>query len=643
METEAVNAAAVFSIIEESFMSAHDAPPLIPREVLFGNPEKTSPQIAPDGTRLAYLAPDEGVLNVWVRTVGSTDDHVVTRDRKRGIRMYFWAFDSQQLLYIQDTDGDENWHVWSVNFTTGIIRDLTPFQGVRAELIAVDHRFPNYILVGLNLRDARVHDVYRIDLTTGAIVLEAENPGDVVRWLADSNFNVHGAYAAQPDGGFVLRVRGSILEPFRPLVTWSAEEEGQPYGFTRERDAIYIGSTIGTNTQELRRIDIETGTETTLASNPDVDLSGVIAHPTKEHIQAAGFNADRLRWTILDPDIQPDFDVLTAFRDGEVHLVSRDLADETWVVLYTLDNAPAAYYVYERATKKLDFLFTTRPALEEYTLAPMLPITITARDGLTLHCYLTLPPNAETPKPAAPLPLVLDVHGGPWARDTWGYNSESQWLANRGYATLQVNFRGSTGFGKTFLHAGDREWGAKMHDDLLDAVAWAVREGFADPQRVAIYGGSYGGYAALVGASFTPEVFACAIDVVGPSSLRTLIASIPPYWEPLKKLFTLRVGDPDTEPDFLDSRSPLYKADQITCPLLIAQGANDPRVKQAESEQIVAVLRDQGKEVEYLLFPDEGHGFARPENRLTFYAAAEKFLARYLGGRIEDTEDKSER
>jgi dipeptidyl aminopeptidase/acylaminoacyl peptidase len=608
-----------------------DLPSLIPREDLFGNPEKASPNISPDGSQLAYLAPDEGVLNVWLRTIGQEDDRAVTRDRNRGIRSYFWAYDKKHLLYVQDIGGDENWHVWSANPETGVIRDLTPFQGAQAQVIAVEPSFPNEILVGLNVRDARVHDVYRIDLTTGAVTMEVENPGDIVGWVADSRFKVRAAHAAMPDGGFQLRVLDATSGEWRPLITWGPDEEGQPYAFTPDGNSLYIGNSIGSNTQELRTVDLATGEEKTIASNPEVDLSEALVHPTAHNIQAVGFNKHRLEWTVLDPAIQPDFDLLRTACPGEFFVVSRDLADRTWIVLTVQDNAPAAYHTYARETGGLELLFVTRPALQNATLAEMRPVDIPARDGLTLPSYLTLPPGLEHKN----LPLVLNVHGGPWARDTWGYDPEAQWIANRGYASLQVNYRGSTGFGKKFLHAADREWAGKMHDDLLDAVQWAVDQGYADPKKIAIFGGSYGGYAALVGAAFTPDVFCCSVDIVGPSSLITLINSIPPYWEPLKKLFTVRVGDPETDREFLESRSPLFKADQIECPLLIAQGANDPRVKQAESEQIVKALRDRGKEVEYILFEDEGHGFAKPENRLRFYGAAEKFLAAHLGGRAE--------
>lgn len=610
--------------------------PLIPREVLFGNPERTSATVSPDGKRLAYLAPSDGVLNVWVRTLGEQDDRVVTRDRKRGIRQYTWAFNNRHLLYLQDCDGDENWHVWSVDLDGGAIRDLTPFDGARAEILALDARHPDQMLVGLNVRDARYHDVYRVDLNTGGAQLEIVNPGDVVGWLADARFEVRGAYRALPDGGFQLSVRdpGSSPDPaaWRPLVTWGPDEVGHPYAFTEDGGAVYIASSIGSDTAELRLVRTDTGSETTLASDTQVDLGDVLMHPVEHRVQAAGFNLDRLEWRALDDAIAPDLAWLQSPGKGELHVEARSLDDTVWVVLYVQDQAPAAYYLYRRPEKILDYLFTTRPALAQYPLAEMRPVQIQARDGLMLHGYLTLPPGAE----ARNLPMVLNVHGGPWSRDTWGYDAEAQWLANRGYACLQVNYRGSTGYGKKFLHAGDKEWGGKMHDDLIDAVKWAVDQSIADPARVGIFGGSYGGYAALAGAAFTPDVFACAVDVVGPSNILTLIASIPPYWEPLRRLFNVRVGDPDTEREFLMERSPLFSADRIQCPLLIAQGANDPRVKRTESEQIVAALRERGKAVEYMLFEDEGHGFARPENRLRFYAAAEKFLARWLGGRVEE-------
>jgi dipeptidyl aminopeptidase/acylaminoacyl peptidase len=316
-------------------------------------------------------------------------------------------------------------------------------------------------------------------------------------------------------------------------------------------------------------------------------------------------------------------------------VVSRNLDDTIWVVAYLMDNGPVYWYTYDRATKQATLLFSNQPALEQYTLAKMQPVSFPARDGMTLHGYLTVPVGVE-PKN---LPLVLSVHGGPWGRDVWGYQPHTQHLANRGYAVLQINFRGSTGYGKAFVNAGDHEWAGKMHTDLIDGKQWAIAQGIADPAKVAIMGGSYGGYATLVGLTFTPQEFVCGVDIVGPSNLLTLLATIPPYWAPLKTLFTKRVGDPDTQEEELKARSPLFLADRITKPLLIAQGANDPRVKQSESDQIVEAMRRNGQPVEYLVFPDEGHGFARPENRLKFSAAAEAFLAQYLGGRVEPPSD----
>lgn len=608
-----------------------ELPPLIPRETLFGNPEKASPKISPDGRLLAYIAPDEGVLNLWVRTLGSEDDRVVTRDRKRGIRSYLWAYDNRHLLYVQDFDGDENWHVWSANLETGIIRDLTPFLGAQARVVEVSPDHPTRLLVALNHRDPTVHDVYSVDIETGAVELVELNPGDVVDWVADPEMRIRACQSAREDGGFTIRVRETVTEPWRDLATWGPEDEGHIYGFNREGTALIVGLSTEANTLEGRLLDLASGHSTTFASRDDLDLADLVVHPVERVVQMVGYNRHRMEWTALDPRVAEDLATLQAMEDAEFHLVSRDLDDRLWIVLYVSDREPASYYLYDRQKRERAFLFRARPALSQYTLAEMRPVEIRARDGLNLVSYLTLPPGIEP----RGLPLVLNVHGGPWARDTWGYDPEAQWLANRGYACLQVNYRGSTGFGKAFLHAADRQWSRKMHDDLIDAVQWAIEQGIADPRRVAIYGGSYGGYAALVGVTFTPEVFACAVDIVGPSSLRTLLASIPPYWEPLRKLFISRVGDPETEPEFLDSCSPLYRADKIVAPLLIAQGANDPRVKQAESEQIVQAMRERGKEVEYVLFEDEGHGFARPENRLRFYGIAEGFLARHLGGRCE--------
>jgi dipeptidyl aminopeptidase/acylaminoacyl peptidase len=371
---------------------------------------------------------------------------------------------------------------------------------------------------------------------------------------------------------------------------------------------------------------------TVLAEDPEADVSGVLLDPDTRDPQVVMFLRDRMTYTVLDESVAADLAAVRALHPGDPSFTGRDEDNEVWLIAFNVDAGSVSYFFYDRVTRTGRPLFTARPALSGYELAPMEPFSFPARDGLVVHGYATFPPGLGR----ANLPAVVDVHGGPQARDTWGYNPEAQWLANRGYLCLQVNYRGSTGYGKAFVNAGDREWGAKMHDDLLDAVEYAVGQGWADRSRVAIYGGSYGGYAALVGAAFTPDVFCCAVDIVGPSNLKTLLESIPEYWKPVIAQLYRRVGNPETDTEFLWSRSPLSRARDIRIPLLIAQGANDPRVKQAESEQIVAALTDAGIDHEYMLFPDEGHGFAKPENRIKFYTAAERFLAKYLGGRYEE-------
>lgn len=599
--------------------------PRIPREILFGNPEKAAPKLSPNGLYFAFLAPDEGVLNIWAGHIKG-GAKPVTKDRGRGIRSYFWAEDDKSLLYVQDKDGDENWHLYQSDVSGSAVKDLTPFPGIQAQIIGTDPLHPHELLVGLNVRDKRFHDVYRLDLRTAKATLEVENPGNITGWLADVEFKVRCAKAMKPDGGTELLVRDTPSSSWRSFMAWGPDDQGGAHGFTPDNKGLYVESSHDSDTTVLWEMSLNGKTQRVLASCEGADLGAVLLHPTDFHAEAAAFERDRLTWTVLVEELQPDFDALAKLCEGDFQIVSRDDADTAWIVLYNRDTKPPCYYHFDRRSKKGTFLFTTRPKLEGYELSPMKPVVIPARDGLKLQAYLTTPASV----PAKGLPLILNVHGGPWVRDAWGFNPEAQWLADQGYAVLQVNYRGSAGFGKTFLHAGDREWGAKMQDDLTDAVRWAISEGIADAERTAIYGGSYGGYAALAGAAFTPTLYCCAVDIVGPSNIATLIRSIPPYWEPMRRIFDLRVGNVDTELEFLNSRSPLFSADKIEIPLLIAQGANDPRVKQAESEMIVKALRAKGKPVEYMLFPDEGHGFARPENRLKFYAAAEEFLKKHL-------------
>ncbi len=613
---------------------------LIPREVLFGNPDRAVARISPDGTRVSFLAPDEGVLNVWV---GPVDDIAqakpLTQDRGRGIQQYAWMPGGDRLLFIQDKDGDENWHVFCVELASGVVTNLTPIEGVASQITGTSKRHPSVVILGLNDRNPQLHDLYRFDLATGERTLLIENPG-VAGFVLDDDLNVRYALAPSQEGGWnVLRledgewVADNVVPQEDALTT-------QIIGFDKSgRIAISVDSR-GRDTAALLATNLDSGDVTVLAEDAQADISAVLQHPTERHIQAAVSTYDRRRFHVLDPSLQVDLDWLSERIAGDVDVVSRSTDDLRWIVAEISDVNAVRYYLYNRTEAALSFLFDSRPRLADLPLCPMRPQVLTARDGLSLVSYLTLPGGVDAAeRPEEPLPMVLMVHGGPWARDNWGFDPMHQWLSNRGYAVLAVNFRSSTGFGKRFIAAGDGEWAGAMHNDLLDAVDWAVEQGIADRKRVAIMGGSYGGYATLAGLAFTPEVFACGVDIVGPSNLLTLIESIPPYWKPMRKQLTTRVGDPDTEEGHaaLVAKSPLTNAADITKPLLIGQGANDPRVKQAESDQIVAAMRENGIPVEYALFPDEGHGFARPQNRLAFYALTETFFAEHLGGRSEGT------
>jgi dipeptidyl aminopeptidase/acylaminoacyl peptidase len=613
-------------------------PELIPLTVLFGNPERVSPRISPDGSQLAWIAPKDGVLNVWVAPVSAEAGvdwaaaSVVTDDTDRGIRQFAWAHDGRHLLYVQDIGGDENWRLHDVDLPTMHSRDLTPFDGVQTQLIGLERNRPNEVLLGLNRANPQLHDVYRLDLTTGELTKEIDNPG-YVGWVADSHLQVRAAAAPQPDGSYALMVRSGAEADWRELVRIPAgdAETTDVLGFSADGASLLLTSSMDAETSRLVRMDLATGATEVLAEDPDADVSGVKVHPQTRQPQIVAMLKARAEYQVLDPAVADDLAAIRSLHPGDPTFQGADDADQTWLVGFTNDAGAVPYFAYNRQTRSAQFLFEHQPELSRYQLAAMEPFSYAARDGLMIHGYATFPAGQDR----TALPTVLVVHGGPWARDVWGYNPHAQWLANRGYLCLEVNFRGSTGYGKAFLNAGDREWGAKMQDDLTDAVGYAIGQGWADPAKVAIVGGSYGGYAALAGAAFTPDIYCCAVDIVGPSNLITLIQTIPPYWVPTIALFHRRVGDPEKDHDFLWSRSPLSRVDAIRIPLLIGQGANDPRVKQAESEQIVAALAKAGIEYDYMLFPDEGHGFAKPENRLKFYAAADKFLARHLGGRSE--------
>jgi dipeptidyl aminopeptidase/acylaminoacyl peptidase len=622
--------------------------PLISRDVLFGNPDRAQGRVSPDGNRVSFIAPVAGVLNVHVAPADDISAaKPVTSDTHRGIRQHFWAYDSRHILYVQDKDGDENWRVYSVDLDTGETADLTPLDNVQARIVSVSQNHPDTIIVGLNHREPhQFHDLYRVNINTAERTLVYENNA-YAGFEVDEDYNIRFAVTFNPDGSLAVlkaQQRGDALD-FQPF--WEIPQEDtlttSTIGFDASGQILYYTDSRGRNTAALFAMDMATGESRLLAEHPRADAGGVLAHPQTGRVQAIAFNYDRVKWQLLDKSLEPDFTFLRSIADGDITVTSRTLDDSRWTVAFLLDNGPARTYLYDRPVngrgeRNALFLFSNRKDLEGLPLARMHPVIIKSRDGLDLVSYLSLPPWTDTDndgRPDRPLPLILNVHGGPWARDAWGFNSEHQWLANRGYAVLSVNYRGSTGFGKDFINAANFEWAGKMHDDLIDAVDWAIHNKIADESKVAIMGGSYGGYATLVGLTFTPDRFAAGIDIVGPSDLMTLLQSIPPYWKPIMTQFTTRVGDPATEEGraLLQDRSPIHRVDQIKRPLLIGQGANDPRVKQAESDQIVSAMQNKNIPVTYVLYPDEGHGFARPENRMSFYAVAEAFLKQHLGGR----------
>ncbi len=608
--------------------------PLIPRHILFGNPQKASPKLSPNGKILAYLAPDDrDVLNVWVRDLNNPaeQDRKVTSDEKRGIRSFLWQYDNDHILYVQDKDGDENWHLFQTRLSTLETKDLTPFQGVTVGILSYDPHFPNEMLVQINKRDPTLFDVYRLNLQTGKIDLDTENPGAVFDWSADNQLQVRLSQSYNAEGHTIIRVRKGPEEAWHDWMDIDPTDKASIVEFTPDNQNLYMLTNQGTNTIQLFQVNLDTKEKKLIAEDPKYDISEVDVNPMTYALEAVGIDREKHEWIVLDSSLKGDYDFLNQKFNSSIYILSSDLANQQWIIGVQSDQHPTRFYLYNRSDKKLDYLFTTLPALEKYPLSAMEPVSYQARDGMGLHGYLTLPSG----KKSAPGPAILFVHGGPWARDSWGLSPIVQWLANRGYAVMQINFRGSTGYGKTYLNSGNREWGEKMHTDLIDGKEWLVKQGIADPNKVAIMGGSYGGYAVLAGLTMTPEEFCCGVDIVGPSNLITLLQTFPPYWAPIMSEMELRVGKLETEQEFLKSRSPLFKADKIVKPLLIGHGANDPRVKQAESDQIVHAMREKNIPVEYLLFMDEGHGFARPQNKAIFYAAVEDFLSKYLGGRRE--------
>jgi dipeptidyl aminopeptidase/acylaminoacyl peptidase len=598
---------------------------LIPQDALFGNPVYLRPETSPDGTRLFFLAPDDGVLNVWSAPVDRPGEAtVVTRDRGRGIRTYGVAHDGRTLFFLRDDGGNEGWRLYLVDLETGSERCATPYEGIQARVVAHNRWHPGTVLIGLNKDRRQLHDLYELELASGELTKVAENPG-YLNWIVDTDLKVRGGTAMRPDGGLTIHLDGA--EPWLE-VPYEDAMGTRIVGFTRDGTTFYLLSSIGANASRLFAVDVATGAQTLLAEDPTYDVKQVELDPETRVAQAVLFAEDRDEWVFLDEDYAKQIarirsELALQGVDGEVY---PDRSGDVWTVTVVTGAGPILYYLYEPDGGRLRYLFNHQPALDAYELARMEPFAFTARDGVPVHGYVSWPPGV----PRTSLPAVLNVHGGPWARNSFGFDEEAQLLANRGYACVQVNYRGSSGYGKHFRNLGAKQWGAAMHTDLLDAVEHLVAAGSIDPARVAIMGVSYGGYAALCGAAFSPSVFACAIDLCGPANLLTLLAAGAPYRTPLQSFMYANVGDPETEADLLRERSPLSAVDAIRIPILVAQGANDVRVPQAEAEQIVEALRAKGLPHEYLLFPDEGHGLARPANRAAYYAAVERFLAEHL-------------
>jgi dipeptidyl aminopeptidase/acylaminoacyl peptidase len=624
----------------------HTPAPLIPRAALFGNPTRAQGLISPDGQWLSWIAPKDGVLNIWLAPAADPEAaRSVTGSTERPIRQHFWAPDSSAVMYIQDKGGDENYLLYRVDVASGAETTLTPFEDTRVQLVGASTTMKDKLLLGLNNRDPQWHDVHLLDLTSGALTLVLENNA-FAGFMADDNLVLRMAMRQNEAGGTdYFRITDNVVEE-TPFETTAMEDSltTTPAGYTSDGAILYWIDSRGRNTAALFAQGTATGAKRLIAEDDKADIGSTLRHPVTGVIEAFAVTYLTTCWHATDPGIAAALTWLGERLEGDFGVNSRTDDDRVWIVWNDPLTRPIRTFIFDRTAQTLTPFYTTRPELEGAPLQPMHPVEIASRDGLTLPSYLTLPPGTDADGdgiPDAPVPMVLLVHGGPWARDGYGFNAAHQLLANRGYAVLSVNFRGSTGFGKAFLNAANKQWGLKMHDDLIDAVEWAVDQGIAVTDRIAIMGGSYGGYATLAGLTFTPEVFACGVDIVGPSNLETLLSTIPPYWAPLVKTFHERMGDPSTEEgrELLRAASPLYKADRIVKPLLIAQGANDPRVKQAESDQIVGAMKAAGIPVTYVLYPDEGHGFARPENSIAFYAIAENFLAECIGGRAEPLGD----
>jgi dipeptidyl aminopeptidase/acylaminoacyl peptidase len=614
-----------------SFTAAKEAP-LIPMKDFFRNPEKTYFQISPNGVYLAFLQPWQSRLNVHVQKIGEEATARVTEASARDITGYAWK-GNDRIIYILDKGGDENYRLYAVGVDGSNPKDLTPYEKVRVQIVDILEDNPTEILISMNQRNPQLFDVYRINVDSGEMKRIAENPGNVTEWMTDHAGNLR--VAVTSDGvNTSLLYRKTEADSFRTVVTTSFKEQIAPLFFTFDDAQLYVSSNIDRDKSAIFRYDVENARFLEMIyEHPEVDVDLLLRSKLRKIITGVAYVTDQTHYQFFDEARKALQETLEKRLPGVEVGVAGMSKDETKVLAVGYsDRSQGSYYFYDRAAEKLTKLADLSPWIQEADMAPMQPIQYTTRDGLTIHGYLTLPVGLE-PKN---LPVIVNPHGGPWYRDRWGFNPEVQFLANRGYAVLQMNFRGSTGYGKAFWQSSFKEWGKKMQDDITDGVQWLIQEGIADPKRVAIYGASYGGYATLAGLTFTPDLYACGVDYVGVSNLFTFMSTVPPYWEPMRKMFYEMVGDPEADKELMTAASPFFHADRIKAPLLVAQGANDPRVNKAESDQIVEALKSRGIDVPYIVKDNEGHGFMLEENRFDFYRAMEQFLGKHLGGRLEE-------
>ena len=604
-------------------------PPLLPMEDFFRNPDNAAFSISPDGTRLAFAKPWEHRMNIYVREIATGIEKRITSATERDIAGFFWK-GSDKIVFVQDSGGDENYHVYITDIKGSEAIDLTPFEKVRAGILDDLEDDPSHMLIDMNKINPEVFDIYRCDINTGELVLIAENPGNITGWMTDHNGKLRCAY--ETDGvntSFLYRADES--EPFRKLITTNFKEEFAPVLFDYDNKFMYVVSNLSRDKTAIYKFDPdENKLLDMIFEHPEVDTGGILHSKKKRIITGVTFTTDKRHYKFFDSEREELQKTLeTFFPNYEVSVTDMDDDERKCIIRTYSDRTRGTYYLYDRKDNSMSKLAELSPWLKEENMAPMKAIKFNARDGLLLHGYLTLPVGVNPVK----LPLVIIPHGGPSARDGWGFDSEAQFLANRGIAVLQVNYRGSTGYGKTFWQAGFKQWGKKMQDDITDGVLWAVSQDIADKDKLAIYGGSYGGYAALAGAAFTPDLYSCAVSYVGPSNIFTLLESIPPYWKPFIEMEYEMIGDPSKDKALLEEVSPVFHADKIRIPLFVAQGANDPRVNKAESDQIVEAVRKSGKDVVYLVKDNEGHGFSNEENRFDFYRQLEEFFRKHLGSR----------